>query len=85
MSAERRGRTPQWQEYYELHPEVLASWGEQNGRLPPHESHCEVLGSLEFCWCAAFCAYCGHHADSHRYGAETPVPCEECPEGACAR
>lgn len=36
---------------------------------------------------AAYCGYCDHHADSHRYGEGTPpnVPCVECPDGVCVR
>jgi hypothetical protein len=30
-------RSPEWAEYYAQHPEVLASWGESNGRQPPAE------------------------------------------------
>lgn len=67
-------RTPQWAEYYREHPEVLASWAEQNDREPPHELHCETPGSLEYCWCAAFCGYCGHHADEHVYRESARKP-----------
>jgi hypothetical protein len=32
-----RGRTDAWRRYYVNHPEVVASWGEQNGREPDCE------------------------------------------------
>lgn len=30
-------RDPEWAEYYEQHPDVLASWAESNGRPAPIE------------------------------------------------
>ena len=33
-------RDDQWAEWYTFHTDVLASWGEANGRRPPHEPLC---------------------------------------------
>lgn len=51
-------RSPEWEEYYRQHPDVIANWGENNGREPtcpntgrsasvceyPDHRTCPVLG-----------------------------------------
>lgn len=77
-------RSDRWREYYDLHPNILASYGEAVGNEPPHEPGCESPDPYAFCWCSAFCGFCNHHADHHTYrtGARE-VPCTKCPDGVC--
>lgn len=37
MAGPGNPNSPAWARYYELHPEVQASWAEQNGREPHPE------------------------------------------------
>jgi predicted DNA-binding transcriptional regulator AlpA len=38
--------TPPWEEYFRNHPEILASWAQQNGRAPRCEcQNCSLLNS----------------------------------------
>lgn len=32
-----------WEDYHRRHPEVLASWGEQNGRMPNDD----IIGEID--------------------------------------
>ncbi len=86
-------RSERWAAYYELHENVVATWGEQNGYEPKHEPRCannpDPAGETDPmapCWCTVFCGFCDHHMDHHNYehGAGV-VPCTQCPGGMCPR
>lgn len=69
-------RTPAWAIYYRNHPEVVASWGEQNGREP--NCSCADCSAPT---CPDTCPECGADlaGDGYPIGHQDPATGTVCP------